>query len=64
MHRKRYCTDLTEGQWRVLQRVIPEQPKRRGRRRNYPLRELVDALAYLVRTGCAWRTPPASLGIL
>ena len=61
MHRKPYCTDLTDGQWRVLQRVIPEQPKRRGRRRKYPLRELVNALAYLVRTGCAWRMLPHDL---
>lgn len=61
MHRRAYSTDLTDKQWRALQRAIPEMPRTRGRKRKYPLRELVNALLYLVRTGCAWRMLPHDL---
>ncbi len=56
----RYWTDLTDEQWRLIERYLPpEQP--RGRKRQYPLREIFNALLYLDRTGCSWRLLPRDL---
>ena len=52
-----YSTDLTDAQWALLGRLIPA-PKPGGRPAKYPRREIVNALLYLVRTGCAWRLLP------
>ncbi len=54
---------LTDGQWRLLQPLIP--PARPGGRpRTTDMRRLLDSLFYVLRTGCQWRhlpPPPAFL---
>ncbi len=60
MTRKAYPTDLTDEQWDVLQALLPAA-KPGGRPRSVDLREVVNALLYLLRTGCAWRQLPHDL---
>ena len=55
--RQPYDTDLTEAQWQVLAPLLPP-PATTGRPRTVVLREILNALFYLVRAGCAWRLLP------
>jgi len=57
MERKPYPTDVTDGQWRLIEPLIPP-PKPGGRPREVDTREVVNAILYVVRTGCAWRHVP------
>ena len=57
MARKPYPTDLTDGEWEVLQPLLPP-PSKRGRPREVDLREVINALLYMARNGCAWRSLP------
>jgi transposase len=56
----RYATDLTDAEWALLEPLIPKL-KPRGQPRLYPLREIVNALLYLLQTGAAWRHLPRDL---
>ena len=51
-----YPSDLTDGQWQVLRGLLPRR-RRRGRR---PIcrRLILNAILYLNRTGCQWRSLP------
>lgn len=54
-----YPSDLTDVQWDNIEHLF--RPPRRGpggRPRRYELREIVNALCYMVRSGCAWRLLP------
>jgi transposase len=55
--RRPYPTDLTEDQWALIAPLLPG-PAWTGRRRTLDLREVVNALLYLLRTGCQWRLLP------
>jgi putative transposase len=55
--RKAYSADLTDGQWAVLEPFMPPV-KKRGRKREVNLREVVNAILYISRTGCQWRNLP------
>ena len=55
--RRVYSTDLTEEEWRRLESLVPA-PKPGGRPAQYPRREIVNAIFYLLRTGCSWRLLP------
>lgn len=48
-----YPSDLTDADWAQLTPVLPS-PARRGRTRRWSLHLLVNALFYVLRTGCAW----------
>lgn len=52
-----YPTDLTDTQWEHISHLIPAA-KRGGRPRTTSVRRTVDAIFYLVRTGCQWRQLP------
>lgn len=58
--RQPYPTDLTDSQWEKIQPLLPaEQPAGSpGRPRKYDYREIVNAILYLLRGGCAWRLLP------
>lgn len=49
-----YPTNLTDNQWQVIEKVINPQE----RTRKYPLREIMDAILYINKTGCQWRMLP------
>ncbi|MGI5175431.1 IS5 family transposase [Dactylosporangium sp. CA-152071] len=53
----RYPSDLTDEQWALVGPLLPA-PKRVGRPESTPRRSIVDAVLYVVRTGCAWRYLP------
>lgn len=55
--RKPYSTDLSDEEWRILEPLVPEA-KPGGRPRIHETRELLDAVFYAVRGGCAWRLLP------
>ena len=57
MTRKSYPTDLTDAQWRLIARRVPE-PKPGGRPATYDRRAIVDAILYQTRNGCTWRALP------
>src|SRR5919204_6895631 len=55
--RKPYPSDLTDKQWAIIEALIPTYHGP-GRHREVDLREIVNALIYLNRTGCQWRYLP------
>jgi putative transposase len=55
--RKPYPTDLSDAQWAYLEGHLPT-PEHDGRPRVHSLREILDAVFYVVRSGCAWRLLP------
>jgi putative transposase len=55
--RKAYQSDLSEAEWSFLQPHLPV-PKAPGRLRLHALREILGAIFYVVRGGCAWRLLP------
>ena len=58
--RRAYPTDLTDAEWALLAPLIPPV-KPGGRPARHTRRELVNAIAYWVRAGCAWRLLPHDL---
>ena len=56
--RRSYPSDLTDAQWAVIEELLPP-PRRGGRPEKHPRRAIVDAILYVVRTGCSWRQLPA-----
>lgn len=60
MSRKSYLTDLNDVQWLILEPLLVAVLKQshRGRPRQVDLREIVNAIFYVLRTGCAWRLLP------
>jgi transposase len=50
-----YATDLTDAQWQCTKSSLDYV----GRKRKHDLRVIINALLYLVKTGCQWRKPPS-----
>lgn len=57
MTRKRYPSDLTNKQWDRLKQYIPKE-KQGGRPREVEIREILNAIFYVVKSGCPWRWLP------
>ncbi len=55
--RRPYLTDLSDAEWTYLKDYLPT-PKAPGRPRVHTLREILNAIFYIVRSGCAWRLLP------
>ena len=53
----RYATDVTDAEFALIEPLLPPA-KPGGRRRTTLLREVLNALLYLLRTGCPWRMLP------
>jgi transposase len=60
IQRKSYPSDLTEAQWRRIESLVPK-PKSGGRPAQYARREILNAILYVLRTGCSWRQLPHDL---
>jgi transposase len=58
--RRAYPTDLSEAEWQLLTPLIPAV-KPGGRPATHQQREIVNALAYWLRAGCAWQLLPHDL---
>src|SRR5450755_834908 len=57
MQLTRYDTDLTDAAWELVAPLLPEA-RPGGRPRTTDIRAVVDAILYLLRTGCQWRLLP------
>jgi transposase len=58
-NKRRYPTDLTERQWRLIEPLLPEPPPGpAGRPAKHSKREIVNAILYQVRAGGSWRMLP------
>jgi putative transposase len=55
--RKPYPTDLSDAEWSYIEPHLPT-PQAPGRPRVHSLREILNAIFYIVRSGCAWRLLP------
>ena len=60
----RYASDLTDREWGLIEHLLPAA-RPAGRPRTTSLRAVMDAILYMVSTGCQWRMlprdfPPAS----
>jgi putative transposase len=58
---KRYPTDLTDEEWRRIEPLLPKVP-RRGRKPKTDLREVLNAIRYMARSGGGWRMLPIHFG--
>ena len=58
-HRKglRYPSDLTDAEWAIIEPMIPP-PRRGGRPRETDMRAVMNAVRYVLRSGCQWRQLP------
>lgn len=57
MERKAYPSDVSDGEWKVLEGYIP-RPLEGGRPVEHSRREIVNAIRYALRTGCGWEYLP------
>jgi putative transposase len=59
MRRSKYPTDLSDTEWECLNAHLPAREKRsRGRPRLHSPRQILDAVFYVLRSGCPWRLLP------
>ena len=56
----RYPSDLTDAEWGLIAPIIPPG-KRGGRRREVSVREVLNAIFYVLSTGCQWQALPKDL---
>lgn len=58
--KQRYPSDLTDAEWALVEPHIP--PARKGgRKRHVDMREVVNAIMYVLSTGCQWSHLPKDL---
>lgn len=60
MNRKAYPSDLTDAQWEELAPLIPPA-KPGGHPRTVDMREVINGILYVLRSGCTWRMMPHDL---
>jgi transposase len=57
MERRAYATDVSDAEWAILEPLIPV-PLPNGRPTKWSRREIVNAILYVLKTGCAWHLLP------
>lgn len=57
MARKPYPSDLSNAQWKLVEPLIPAA-KTGGRPRTVDMREILNGILYVLRSGCTWRLLP------
>jgi len=61
MARRSYSSDLSDSEWLLMESYVPSV-KSGGRPALHERREIVNAICYVLRSGCAWRLlPPGAL---
>jgi Putative transposase of IS4/5 family (DUF4096) len=66
---KRYPSDLTDEEWERIASLLLPKPAKKGRRPAVNLREVLNAIRYMARSGGGWRMlprdfPPLANGLL
>mgnify|MGYP003594697678 CR=1 FL=1 len=56
--RRPYPEDLSDQEWRQIEPILEKLKKIKGRHPLYERREILNALFYVLRTGCSWRHLP------
>src|SRR6188472_4279352 len=56
----RYQTDVTDEEWLVIMPHLPSANST-GRPRAWPMREIINGIFYVMRSGCPWRLLPSDL---
>jgi transposase len=59
-HSLRYPSELSDSEWALIEPAIPPA-KRGGRRREVNVREVLNAIFYVLSTGCQWQALPKDL---
>jgi transposase len=59
-YRKRYPSDLSDAEWRIVEPLVPAV-KHGGRPARWSRREILNGILYVVRTGSQWRALPHDL---
>lgn len=57
MKREAYPSDLSDEEWEILEPYIPDAEPG-GRPREHPMREILNAIFYVLKSGCQWRMLP------
>jgi putative transposase len=60
MQRQGYYTDVSDAEWAIIAPFLPDRQSR-GRPWAHSRREIVNAIFYIIRSGCAWRLLPRDL---
>ena len=60
MSRKPYKSDLTDAEWEIIQPLIPPA-KKGGHPRTVNMREVINGIFYVLKTGCSWEMLPNDL---
>jgi len=58
--RRAYPSDLGDAEWQILEPLFPSEHSR-GRPRKHPIWEILNAIFYILRSGCVWRMLPHDL---
>ena len=63
MRERAYPTDLTDEQWAIIEPFLVHEPPpgKSGRPRLHPLRDIINGIFYVLRTGCTWDMMPHDL---
>ena len=61
VNRQAYPTDLNDTLWALIAPLLPKRQTSRGRPRTWTYRDVIDAILYIVRGGCAWWLMPHDL---
>lgn len=55
---RQYASDLTDAQWNLLAPWFDATPRQRGKKPTVSRRQIVNAIFYVLREGCRWRSLP------
>lgn len=58
MKRRQYPGELTDKEWSLIEKIVEKKDSPRGRKPKYGKREMLNAVFYLMRSGCSWRLLP------
>jgi putative transposase len=56
--KQNYTSDLSDEQWAIIEPLLPLERKGRGHPIELDMRQVVNAILYVVRTGCQWENLP------
>ena len=57
MERRSYATDLSDEEWAIVEPYVPA-PMKGGRPPKWSRREILNAILYVLKTGCPWNLVP------